>query len=130
VWTCLQCGNGFGLSADFTQCLPCPNVCLTCYMAANNSCTSVVNATSCGYYTDITTNACVQNCSIDNFAPLIKNDTLYCAPVTTSGSLITTRLDSAVYTMPDNTKHVMFVLSKPLNNTNTISIPVYFSSST
>ena len=40
-WTCLKCINGFGLSPNFSQCLPCPEPCLTCYIASNVSCLTV-----------------------------------------------------------------------------------------
>jgi hypothetical protein len=54
VWTCLKCQDGYGLSSNFTQCLPCPTECLTCYMALNISCLTVQApvSTACDYYID------------------------------------------------------------------------------
>jgi hypothetical protein len=75
TWTCLFCKNGFGLNSDFTQCLPCTDNCVTCYMAQNNSCimakaappppptppannTNTTNTANTTNTTNITTSAC------------------------------------------------------------------------
>lgn len=75
-WTCLKCIDGQGLSDDFLSCSPCPDPCITCYMAQNYSCltekkNNITNTTNntiiiCQGYIDFNTGACISNCSATN----------------------------------------------------------------
>lgn len=65
-WTCLKCNDGYGLTSNFSACVPCPTNCITCYMATNNSCitlSSSNNNTTCQGYIDFVTKACLQSCN-------------------------------------------------------------------
>ena len=64
-WTCLKCNVGFGLSPDFSICIPCPSNCLTCYMARNDSCIKLKgepSSSDCNNYISKTTGKCVTSC--------------------------------------------------------------------
>lgn len=124
TWVCLLCDDGFGLSSDFHQCLPCTDNCLTCYMAQNNSCITAKAApppvptnnsnttTGCQYYVDKATNKCVQSCSSSNSQPQFVNGVLYCAQTDSSSAQKYARIDSAIYVNSDGTKNVFFIIDQ------------------
>ena len=64
-WTCLKCNDGYGLTSNFSMCVPCPNNCVTCYMATNNSCITVPSSNNgkCQGYIDFATKACLKSCN-------------------------------------------------------------------
>lgn len=114
-----MCNDGFGLSSDFTSCLPCPANCLTCYMAQNNSCLKTKGAitpSGCQYYVDRVTNKCIQSCSSSNVQPQFFNGTLYCVPVDASAAQSYARIDSAIYVAADGTRNVFFVMDQTIKD--------------
>lgn len=69
----------------------------------------MINDTNCRFYIDSITSKCVQNCSYSGKSPNIFNGTLYCSPSNTEQFV---RIDSAIYTHLDGTKHVFFILDQ------------------
>jgi hypothetical protein len=141
TWTCLMCKDGFGLSSDFLQCLPCPISCITCYMAQNNSCikaniTLPANntvppvTTGCQYYIDQKTSQCVQSCSSATSQPQLIQGVLYCVQTDSSTAQNYARIDSAIYTSPDGTKNVFFVIDQSIKSSNTVNLSVIKQGST
>lgn len=112
-----------GLSPDFSQCLPCPSNCVTCYLAQNNSCLTAP-VTSCQYYVEYQTNNCIQNCSSDSVVPYIQNGVLYCYPRSQAPSTNLATIDSSTYKNKDGSTTVFFVLDSNLQNSNPVSLPI------
>ena len=108
------------MNDNFSLCIDCPVPCKTCYLAKNTSCislnessnvTNITNETGCRFYIDTITNKCVRNCSSDNKSPNFVNGTLLCSPSSSNNDEFV-RIDSAIYTHLDGTKHVFFILDQ------------------
>jgi hypothetical protein len=129
------------MSADFTQCLPCPDNCVTCYMALNTSCiiakggnTTVrpvdpVDVSGCRQYVDKATNKCVQNCSTSTSVPQFIGNILYCTQTDSSTAQKYARIDSAIYVNPDGSKNVFFVIDQSIKSASSINLNVMKKSS-
>lgn len=123
AWTCLKCNDGFGLSDNFSACLPCPDPCNTCYMAKNISCLTIKSNLGCQFYTDSITGACVESCSSDSSLPNVQNGILYCSPISSAPVQQYARIDSAIYQTADGTNHVFFIFDQTMKNSD-LSIPI------
>lgn len=129
VWTCLKCNDGYGLSNNFTQCLPCPDPCLTCYMALNISCLTLkknntVDPTNCAYYIDYRTNKCIQNCSISTMIPYVINGVLYCYPADSAPTKTFSVVDSSAFITSNGSIQVFFVLDHTLDPSQVSSFKI------
>ena len=128
-WTCLKCNDGLGLDSTFKSCQPCPNPCITCYMALNTSCLTVKAVdptpptppptptpnTTCQYYIDFQSKQCIPNCSLSTVIPYIINKTLYCYPASSLPSQTLSIMDSSAFVTSNGSTHVFFVLDHSLD---------------
>lgn len=121
----MKCNDGYGLAINFTACLPCPNPCLTCYMASNVSCLSYKD-TGCKTFTDSQTGNCLSSCSSDNFVPTLINGTLYCTPLSRAPVNKVATIDSSIYEQSDGTKHIFFIFGDTLQSKD-LQIPLTLS---
>ena len=115
VWTCLKRNDGYGLSTNFSACLPCPDPCITCYMALNISCltskapitpnitnttNTTTNSTGCPAnqpYLNKTSGVCIASCGGSSSLPQNVNGILYCIQTDANNANNYVRVDSALF---------------------------------
>ena len=90
-------------------------------MAKNTSCLTPAQVTTCQYYIEETTGNCVKGCGKSNEHPVLKNGVLYCAPGEAEDYVY---MDSAIYEMPDGTKHVIFALSEDIATSKPVHVNI------
>jgi len=128
------------MSTDFRSCLPCPDNCVTCLMAQNNSCIipkaapkppdPTPNVTTCLYYIDKATNKCVQSCSSATSLPQLLDGVLYCTQTDSNTAQKYARIDSAIYVNSDGSKNVFFIIDQTIRSSNQINLNILKKGST